>query len=339
MKLELVSGFAAGRVLFLGLIVEWSVVLVWVGIVGSWIYRQGRKRGWWDKTGQEIDAFNARTAPPKAEPEPARAALGRRVLQDRFRTWPRVYQGGTDARPVVTLKARFPSPGSVKTDRFVAALAALVLFMWTERRATAWVPGDDSAWWQANIGPLFWCAVFAFVAFLVMRWLFPRLLWRIPGWQRPLVMRFEGGGITWGRGPRWLKELQFWRVDPRGLVRPGEMRHAEGSPGHRKAEAEAEANAERRARRLKPKPVFYQHASEVLMFVGADLESWREVAELADDPQGQWAKRLASAINEADKLALSLLPKEAAAETPRPVLLVPVPGRRPESPESGGLLE
>jgi len=312
----------------------WLVVIVWTAIAGQWIYRQGRRRGWWDKAGHELD-LKYPEPPPK--PDRWREPLGNRVLQDRFRTWPRIYQGGTKARPVVTLKARYASPQSVKSARLWAAIAAVALFVWMERRATAWVPGDDSAWFQANIGPLFWCAVFAFIAFLIFRALFPHVLWRVPGFESPLVMRFEGGRITWGLGPRWLKAWQFWRADPRGYVAPLEPRHAEKLPFHRKAQAMADLNADRQARRLKPKPDFYRTASEVVMFVGPDLESWRPVAELAADPTAQWASRLASAINAADQLALSLLPRQEAEPRARPEP-GPIPSRRPD-PEPGGLLE
>jgi hypothetical protein len=336
---QVIGGIAAVFFLVVVVVVLWYGILAVVAIVG--VVRQlwrpdGRAEARKDlaEFRKDLGELRQHRAQRKADGRDKRSRPAARVLEDRFHTWPQIYQGGTATQPLVTLKARYASPASVKTGRRLAAPAAVLLFVWMERVETVPVLGDDSLWWQVNFGRLFVCAALAFIAFYALReLLFPRLFW-----GRPLLMRFEDGGITWGSGPRWLKGLQFWRADPRGLVLPGEPRQAEKVPRHRKAQAELEANEQRRAQRLKPRRTFYQRASEVLIFAGPDFESWRPVAELADDPTAQWAHRLASAINAADELALSLLPKKAAAtEAPRSAL--PLPVRRPEAPEPGGLLE
>ena len=168
-------------------------------------------------------------------------------------------------------------------------------------------------------------------------------------------MTFQGGGIAWGPAasllhPSWLNKLQVWRVDPRGVVLPGEQRNGRFQKffPHRKAADEQRKDDKRRQKRAqqgkKPKdePLFYQQCSEVLiLFIGPDLESWRPVAEIAFDEQGQWAARLASAVKAADDLAHGAGLKEAreAAGLDRPAVPAGAgaAGPRGGSPGEAGL--
>lgn len=310
---------------------EWIVIGFWLLIAGEWLWKK-----WKIRTGRMPPPGPDKWGPIKFG---RLVRPGRRILQDRFPSWPKIYVGGSAARPVVTLVARHASPQSMKSARLMALGSAALFGLWIVTQSALPVPGDDAAWLQANVGPVLGGVIGGALSILVFRFVYRHVLWRVPLLSYPLVMRFADGGIRWKGQQRGL-----FNPKRKGRVLPGEVRAAERIVPHRQAGQELRGNDERRRRGFKPKPMFFQQCSEVIMFVGPDRETYRPVAELANDEQGQWAHGLASAIYAADALALSLLPRQDAAEAPRrtaPVLpapVMPLQGRA-EPEEPGGLLE
>ena len=226
-------------------VTPWIIGIVWTGIVIERVYKFGKRRAWWGQDRADSEEAEDRSGPPRDRKR--LADLGRRVLQDRFRTWPQIYLAGTETEPVVTLKARYRSPASVRRASAYAVVPVMVLGGLGISQLQV-PPPYGVTWWEQNWLAVAICGGIAFVVGLVLEKLF-RLM---PG--PPLEMTFQGGGIAWGRAaslldPRWLDKLQFWRADPRGVVLAGEQRKAEKYFPHRKAADEQRKDDKRRQKR------------------------------------------------------------------------------------------
>ena len=184
-----------------------------------------------------------------------------RRFQDLLGEWPEVYErpGGDGYR----LEARHVSPASIrnaKTASLVLGWGVALLIVLTR----------PQAWIAAAIAGL----VIVFVGRLLLRRAF----------HVTLKMNFINGGIEW-IGPDMRHHM----------VRPGEERWLREAP-HHIGEEEARKQAEAARRRAKAPPRIFQDSWEVFVDSGLGRRNRQIVAEIANDPAGNRAHLLHTAL-------------------------------------------
>ena len=302
---QVFGGIAAVVFLVVVLAVLWYGAMFVIAIAGA----AGRLRRPDSRAAMRKELAEFRTDFAEARRR-AKARGKRRVRLAGFDKWPSVYRtGGRDDAPQILLEARYASPASMKVAKVWAVIAAVLFGFWLANRLSLSERAAEGGW----IGAVLWGALASLLSFFVWLALFRRTLWRFS--MLPLRMTFWQGGIEWKGEAQARKRFGFGGAD---LVKPGEKWNPEVRP-HRLAAQELRENQKRQQQGLKPKRMYYQQCSEVVIFAGPGLPRTLTVAELAEDEQGDKARALVAAIIAAFGLSIGAGPEHGLVDTAQPV--------------------